>query len=133
MTWSPDGRWLAFSMQVDVESEPLAKPPEMPEGAEWSKPVKVIESVIYRRDGKGFLEPTYAHIFVVPADGGTPRQLTTGAFDYEGPFSWTPDSTDIVFAGNLNKDWEYQRIERDIYSVSVTNGKLKKLSEKSGG
>ncbi len=133
LTWSPDGRWLAFSMQVDAESEPLAKPPEMPEGAEWSKPVKVIDSVIYRRDGKGFLEPAYAHIFVVPADGGTPRQLTTGAFDYEGPFSWTPDSTDIVFAGNLNKDWEYQRIERDIYSVSVTNGTLKKLSEKSGG
>ncbi len=133
LTWSPDGRWLAFSMQVDAESEPLAKPPEMPEGAEWSEPVKVIGSVIYRRDGKGFLEPAYAHIFVVPADGGTPRQLTAGAFNYEGPFSWTPDSTDIVFAGNQNKDWEYQRIERDIYSVSVTNGTLKKLSEKAGG
>ena len=133
LTWSPDGRWLAFSMRVDAASEPLAQPPEMPEGAEWSEPVKVIDSVIYRRDGKGFLEPAYAHIFVVPADGGTPRQLTAGSFDYEGPFSWTPDSTDIVFAGNQNKDWEYQRIERDIYSVSVTNGTLKKLSEKAGG
>ena len=133
LTWSPDGRWLAFAMPVDAESEPLAKPPDMPEGADWSEPVKVIDSVIYRRDGKGFLEPAYSHIFVVPADSGTPRQLTAGAFDYEGPFSWTPDSRDIVFAGNQNEDWEYQRIERDIYSVSVADGTLRRLTDKAGG
>ena len=133
LTWSPDGRWLAFAMRVNSDSEPLAEPPKMPEGAEWSEPVKVIDSVIYRRDGKGFLEPAYSHIFIVSTDGGTPRQLTTGAFDYEGPFSWTPDSSDIVFSGNQNEDWEYQRVERDIFSVSVANGALKRLSEKSGG
>ena len=74
LTWSPDGQWLAFVMPVVVESEPLAEPPDMPEGAEWSEPVKVIDSVIYRRDGEGFLEPAYSHIFIVPADGGTPRR-----------------------------------------------------------
>ena len=120
-------------MRVDAETEPLAKPPKKPEGAEWSDPVKVIDSVIYRRDGKGFLEPAYSHVFVVSTDGGTPRQLTSGSFNYDGPFSWTPDSKDIVFTGNQNEDWEYQPIERDIYSVSVTNGTLKRLTDEAGG
>jgi dipeptidyl aminopeptidase/acylaminoacyl peptidase len=133
LTWSPDGRWLAFSMRVDAESEPLATPPEMPEGADWSEPVKVIDSVIYRRDGQGFVEPAYAHIFVVPSDGGTPRQLTSGKFDYEGPISWTPDSRSLLFAGNQNEDWEYQRVERDIYSVSVADSRIKRITDKQGG
>lgn len=134
LTWSPDGHWLAFSMGVDVESKPLVALPDMPEGAKWSEPAKVIDSVIYKRDGEiGLLEPAYLHIFVIPADGGTPRQLTTGAFDYEGPFSWTPDSSHIIFSGTQDKDWEYQRIERDIYSISVADGTLKRLTDKAGG
>jgi len=134
LTWSPDGHWLAFSMGVDVESKPLAELPDMPKGAEWSESAKVIDSVIYKRDGEiGLLEPAYLHIFVIPTDGGTPRQLTTGAFDYEGPFSWTPDSRHIVFSGTQDEDWEYQRIERDIYSISVADGTLKRLTDKEGG
>ncbi len=133
LTWSPDGRWLAFAMNVEAKSEPLATPPDMPEGAEWSEPVKIIDSVIYRRDGQGFLEPAYSHVFIVPADGGTPHQLTSGDFDYQGPFSWTPDSRSIVFTANKNKDWEYQVVERDIYSVSIASRTISRITDKQGG
>ena len=133
LSWSPDGRWLVFSMRVDTKNEPLATPPDKPEGAEWAEPVTVIDSVIYRRDGEGFLEPAYSHIFIVPADGGTPRQLTSGDYDYEGPFSWTPDNSQILFAGNQNEEWEYQRIERDVYSVSAIDGTLSRVTDKQGG
>ena len=77
LTWSPDGRWLAFAMDVPKKSEPIAKPRSKPEGAEWSEPVKVIDAARYQRDGSGFLEIAREHIFVVPADGGTPRQVTS--------------------------------------------------------
>jgi len=133
LSWSPDSRWLAFTMRVASKNEPLVEPPEKPEGAEWSAAVKVIDSVIYRRDGEGFLEPAYSHIFIVPADGGTPRQLTSRNFDHEGPLSWTPDSSKLLFTSNQNKDWEYQRVERDIYAISVSDGTLTRLTDKQGG
>jgi len=76
VTWSPDGRSIAFVMPVAVETEPLAKPLAKPEGAEWAAPPKVIEKLIYRADGEGFLPDTRNHVFVVSALGGTPR---TGA------------------------------------------------------
>lgn len=133
LSWSPDGRWLAFQMDVISKSEPLAKLRKKPDGAEWSEPVKVIDSVIYRFDGRGFVEPAYTHIFIVPADGGSPRQLTAGNFNHQGPLSWTPDGKQILFTSNQGKDWEYQRIERDIYAVSISDGTLTQISSRKGG
>ena len=37
---------------------------------------------------------------IVPADGGTPRQLTDGPHNHGGPLSWSPDSDAIVFSAN---------------------------------
>jgi len=132
LAWSPDGRWLAFVMSVPAESEPVAKPRSKPEGAEWSEPVKVIDKARYRWDGQGFLETAYEHVFVVPADGGTPRQLTSGDFNHEGPLSWKPDSAGILFSANRNDGWELQSGESDIWSVSVIDGKLERITGRAG-
>ena len=78
LSWSPDGKWLAFTMLVPEPSPPMIEMPKKPEGAEWTPPPKVIRQVKYRADGSGFLEEGYVHLFVLPAEGGTPRQLTTG-------------------------------------------------------
>ena len=40
LTWSPDGRWLAFTMDVPKKSEPIAKPRSKPEGAEWFQHIR---------------------------------------------------------------------------------------------
>lgn len=133
LSWSPDGRWLAFVMSVPAESEPIAKPRSKPEGAEWSEPVKVIDKARYRWDGRGFLETAYEHIFVVPADGGTPRQLTSGDFDHGGSLSWTPDGERILFSANRNEGWELESGEADIWSVSVIDGALHQITDRQGG
>jgi len=133
LTWSPDGRWLAFVMPVTAKSEPIAKPRAKPEGAEWSEPVKVIDAAQYRWDGRGFLETAYEHIFVIPADGGSPRQLTSGDFNHGGPLSWTPDGAAILFSANRDDGWELASGETDIYRVSVGDGALTQLTDKDGG
>jgi dipeptidyl aminopeptidase/acylaminoacyl peptidase len=133
LTWSPDGRWLAFTMDVPKKTEPIAAPRSKPEGAEWSEPVKVIDSAQYRWDGLGFLETAREHIFVVPADGGTPRQVTSGDFNHGGPLSWTPDSGRIVFSADRKEGWELRVGESDIFSISVIDGALEQVTDRQGG
>jgi dipeptidyl aminopeptidase/acylaminoacyl peptidase len=132
LAWSPDGAMLAFSMQVPAAAEPLAKPPAKPKGAEWAEPVKVIERLYYRSDGAGYLEPGYSHIFVVPADGGTPRQLTGGEFNHGGPLSFTPDGSAIVFSANRQENWELDPRESEIYSIAVADAELTQLTDRDG-
>ncbi len=133
LTWSPDGESLAFVMPVAAEHEPLVKPRTGPEGSEWAEPPKAIDAVVYRRDGEGFVEPAFSHIFVLPAVGGTPRQLTTGDFTHDSDLSWSADSERIVFAANRNSDWEYEPVERDLWSISVQDGELRQLTSRTGG
>lgn len=132
LSWSPDGRWLAFTMSVPAQREPLAAAPGKPEGAEWAEPVKLIDTVRYKRDGSGFVEPAHRHVFVVPADGGAPRQLTQGEFDHAGPLSWGPDSQTVYFSANRHADWEYESTESDIFAVAVDSGELRQITDFPG-
>ena len=124
MSWSPDGTQIAFEMFVETEGASLAKPPAAPEGAEWAPPVKVIESIQYRFDGAGYLDSGNTHLFVLSAEGGTPRQLTSGEYDHNGPLAWTADGKKIIFAANRQEDWEHDPVEAELWSVDVATGNL---------
>lgn len=132
ISWSPDGSQIAFVAHVKGEGPTLAKAPEKPEGAEWAPPVIVIDSLNYRADGRGYLEPGNTHVFVIPAEGGTPRQLTSGAFDHSGPLSWSPDGSTILLASNRDEDWEFNRGNTELWSVDVAGGGMQRLTNRFG-
>jgi acylaminoacyl-peptidase len=133
LTWSPDGNWIAFSMFVpEKASAPMVQMPEQPEGAEWAEPARVIEKVQYRADGSGFVEDGYRHLFVLPAQGGTPRQVTSGSFNHGGTPSWTPDSKALVFSANRHEDWEYDPRNTEVYETSLAEGSLRALTDRIG-
>ncbi|MDA0680184.1 MAG: S9 family peptidase [Proteobacteria bacterium] len=132
MSWSPDGSLIAFTAHVKSEGPTLAKPPEKPEGAEWAPPVIVIDSLNYRADGRGYLEPGNAHVFVIPAEGGTPRQITSGHFDHDGPLAWSPDGRSIVMSSNRDDDWEFNRRNTELWSVDVDGGEVTRLTNRFG-
>ena len=132
LTWSPDSQSLAFSMAVKKKADKLVSAPKKPEGAKWAEPPQVIDRARYRTNGQGFLELAYNHIFVIPAEGGTERQLTSGDFHHRGPLSFTPDGEEILFSANRHEDWELESREADIFSVNVATAELEQLTDMPG-
>ena len=70
-------------------------------------------------------------MFVVPATGGTPRQLTNGDWDHNG-VEWTPDGTQILFTSLRVPDAEYEWRESEIYAVNVATGAIAQLTTRKG-
>jgi acylaminoacyl-peptidase len=132
IAWSPDGRWIAFSMMVPEESVGFAKMPAKPKSAEWAAPPKVIDKLLYRSNTAGYIPYGYSHLFVVPSEGGTPRQITSGAYNHRGTPAWTPDGESLLFSANRNEDWDREPRESEIYQVSVQTGEVVQLTGRYG-
>jgi dipeptidyl aminopeptidase/acylaminoacyl peptidase len=132
IVWSPDGRRIAYSMFVPDDGPKLGSAPPKPEGAKWADPLQVIDAVTYRFDGAGYFKPGYQQIFWVPADGGAPVQLTFGPTNAGAQVSWTPDSRSVLFSANLNKNWERDLGESEIYRISIDGGAPVALTRRKG-
>ncbi|MEL7488561.1 MAG: S9 family peptidase, partial [Pseudomonadota bacterium] len=72
--WGPKGRVIAFRAQTPLEPEFKISLPKRPKGASWTDDPMVAERLHYRIDRVG-LKDGFDHLFIVPADGGTPRQI----------------------------------------------------------
>jgi len=129
---SPDGKQIALTMRVPAEQKPMTKLPSPPEGAEWAGPAKVVDSLVYRIDGQGYVPEGYNHIFLMPAEGGTPRQLTKGDYNHGGTPVWSPDGRYLYFSANLDKDYRYQPVDSEIYRLEVASGEIIALTENDG-
>ncbi len=130
--WSPDGRWVAFTMFVESSSEPLATMPAPPEGASWAPSPKVITSLQYRADGGGYLTEGHTQLFVVPSEGGSARQITSGAFNVDGAPSWAHDGESLLFASNRREDADFEPLDSEVWEVSVHGGEPKALTKRYG-
>jgi dipeptidyl aminopeptidase/acylaminoacyl peptidase len=133
LAWSPDGRWLAFTMPMPAERKPLkVELPPTPKGAAWADPPKLIDRMVYRVDGEGYLPNSYSQLFVAPADGGPARQLTHGDFDHDGPAAWSADGKSVLISANRRADAEYEPLDSEIYQVDLADGSIHALTDRRG-
>jgi acylaminoacyl-peptidase len=132
LAWSPDGTQIAFTMFVPAQpAASFAQMPAMPDKADWGPAIKVVDRMNYRADGQGWLRTGHVHLFVVPAEGGTPRQLTDGDFDHGGTPSWTPDNRHLVFSANRG-DPDAEPLDTEVFAVSLEDGALTPLTDRYG-
>jgi len=139
--WSPDGTWIGFSSVVPKSVPWKIDMPEAPKGAKWTGPPRIVQSLHFRQDRRGFTEPGFRHLFVVPADGGTPRQITTGDWSIGARFDnldgavgwdWTPDGKTMIADGLADTTYDTNYRNSNLYAIDVTSGAMRKLNSVDG-
>src|SRR3989442_1935342 len=139
--WSPDGKSIAFAMLVPDSTAWKISMPQAPQGAKWTPSPRVVDELHYRQDRVGFMKQGFTHLFLVPAEGGTPRRLTSGHWNVGARFDglsarvgydWTPDGKTLVCDGlrDTTGDGQY-RVAR-IYALDVATGAIRMLVSRPG-
>ena len=132
LSWSPDGNWLAFALLAPSQPPVMGKLPAKPQGANWAKPPVVVERAVFRMDGAGPLPYGFNHVFVVSAQGGAPRQLTSGDYNHGGSIGWSADSRSLYFTGNRHEDAELNPSNSEIYRVGLDGGEIEAITDREG-
>ena len=136
--WSPDGTQLAFLQLVPRPALVVGTPLVPPPGATWSPAPKYTDRLIFRQDQLGELPSGFVHAFVIPAEGGTPRQVTSGDYQHGGQVygggavTWTADGTELVLAARRGENPEWNARETDLFAFAVSNGAMRRLTDRVG-
>lgn len=130
--WSPDGKEIAFSSFVPGPGPKIGTLPTPPKGANWAEPPHVYDRLIYRFNGRGYLPSGFTQLFVTAADGGAPRQISSGDFPHDGAVAWTPDGQYLLESGHLSPDYEYFTYQTEMYEFSLADGTMTQLTHRKG-
>ena len=137
--WSPDGKWIAFSMFVPEKDPWNINMPAAPEGAKWTGAPRIVSTLHYRQDQVGFVQDGHTHLFVVAADGGAARQITSGKWSAGAgelsaavPMDWTPDSKSIVFEADRASESDAHYQISQLLVADVASGAIRELVSTPG-
>ena len=86
--------------------------------------------MVYRYDGRGYRKSGNNQIFILPVEGGTPRQIS---FLKKNPSSaiWL-DSENVLFSANLSDNSDFEPNNSEIYKLNIKSGKIDQLTSRFG-
>ena len=128
--WSDNDKYILFTSFVKDTKNNLIKMPEKPDGAKWNKPPIEIEDMVFRYDGSGFRKKGANQIFILPVEGGTPRQLTNNKKS-SGSVSWL-DNKRILFSANLYENSDFEPNNSEIFVLDIRSEKITQLTKRFG-
>jgi len=125
--WSPDGKWISFVSSVYPDCKDDACNAARDAEKEKSKVKARVYEELFVRHWTAWSDGKRSHLFVVPAAGGSPRDLTPGA-DYDVPpfsldgaeaIAFSPDGQELCFTANTDKDPALST-NGDLFTVPVS-------------
>src|SRR5439155_19584258 len=125
--FSPDNKWIAFTKRTAAPKKPqYATDGERVINERFlSSKGKAYEWLNYRFDQRGYLpdprDPDQTppeELFLVPREGGEPRQLTHAGVTVRS-ITWRPDSGALAFVANEFERDEYMYERADLWTVSL--------------
>jgi dipeptidyl aminopeptidase/acylaminoacyl peptidase len=132
MSFSPDGKYLAFAMFTPTKAKPLFTLSSKPKGAKWAEAPQYIDQTNFQRDGMGMKSPGNMQVYVVPTIGGTPRQISSGEHDHAGTIAWSENGKQLIISANTTDEADFDMLNSDLFSIDINTSKLTKLTDMSG-
>jgi len=138
ISWSPDGKLISYSAFVQTKGPRVAELPAPPAGAKWADPPVAYDQLVYRFNGAGYLKPGNRQLFIVSAEGGASRQLTSDNFPNGGDelnpnhAVWTPDGSYLIVSINRHPESDHEYFDTEVYEISIANGTLRALTHRKG-
>lgn len=126
--WTSDGKWLFYNSEGRIYKLPLSSPKDSIL-IDTGFATKCNNDHIVSPDGKWLAishrslpegKPT---IFVLPSEGGEPRQVTPSLPSYL--HGWSPDGKELTYCANRNG-------EMDVYTISTDGSNETRLTYAEG-
>ncbi len=136
--WSPDGRNILFVSDVYPDcKDDLCNQQRDAEKSSSKVRATIFTSLLYRH-WTSYTRYKRSHLFVVPAAGGTPRDLTPGDHDVppfslggQDDYAFSPDGAEVAFTSNLDEVGATST-NNDVFIVPAAGGAPRKISTSPG-
>lgn len=142
--WSPDGRSIAFVSAVfpEFSGRPFAESDRMNAEKQTFRDTnkvkgRVITQLLYRH-WDSWVDDKRQHIFVVPAAGGEPRDVTPGdrdavptssTFSAGDDFAFSPDGAEIAYTATpLPVREQAWSTNHDVMTVNLASGAVRQVT-----
>src|SRR5512140_3170799 len=136
VAWSPAGTHLAFVSSVFPDLADDAGNRKRMEELEASKVKGRVYDHLLFRHWNAWWDGTRSHLFVVPAAGGAPVDVSPGDFDVppialggSQDYVFSPDGSEIAFVRNTDPEFRLGLgTNNDIFLTATAGGEAKKLT-----
>ncbi|HYP12313.1 MAG TPA: S9 family peptidase, partial [Bryobacteraceae bacterium] len=137
VTVARDGRTIVFTSGVYTGCTEEACNKQKADADKDKVKPRVHTTLLYRHWNQ-WQGPTRQHLFVLPIEGGTPKDLTPGDFDVpafslggQDDYAISPDAQEVAYVANTDKD-QATSTNTDVFVVPITGGEPKRLSAGGG-